>query len=114
MTHLGPTEKDPSPPPAAAPWKTQREEEEAAGGRNPGKQSMQGRRMSLLLPRDIRIAGAVRTSLWKRSVTFTWEKLGDLISGFWCVLAGGRERKAQTRGDLRQLGQLLPSHRGRT
>lgn len=26
---------------------------------------------------------AVRTSLWKRSVTFTWEKLGDFISGFW-------------------------------
>lgn len=25
---------------------------------------------------------AVRTSLWKRSVTFTWEKLGGLISGF--------------------------------
>lgn len=109
MTHLGVTETDPSPPPAAAPCKTAGE---AAGGRNPGKQSMQGRRRRRLLPQDIPVLGAVHTSLWKRSVTFTWEKLGDLISGFWCVLADGRERKAKTGRDFRQLGQLLLSQRG--
>lgn len=73
-------------------------EKRLRGGRKPGKQSMQGRRRRCLLPQGNLHPVAVHTSLWKRSVTFTWEKLGDFISGFWCVLASGRERKAHMLG----------------
>lgn len=102
-THLGLAETDPHPPSspparvraceeAAHPlWKAARERSGCTGrGRrgcreegNQASRACKGGGGDVCSLGATSIPVAVRTSLWKRSVTFTWEKLGDFISGFW-------------------------------